>query len=97
MPRCGRSATRLPGHRTCAQRYTRPAKTGALSRLAAHPNMRREWPLPVIQGPDGLVWGWNVWRRGECQRKPIYEFSDDRSEEHTPELQSLMRISYAHI
>src|SRR3546814_8312377 len=37
----------------------------------------------------------NPWDFGERASHPLYRYSCQRSEEHTSELQSLMRISYA--
>src|SRR3546814_4010087 len=66
-------------------------------------------PLPetyFLKGAD--CWGWATWRRAwggfnpdgrallsELERRHLVHHFDFRSEEHTSELQSLMRISYA--
>src|SRR3546814_9992658 len=52
----------------------------------------------ALQGPEhGRHRGVALRRRGHClgHERPAHDRHGDRSEEHTSELQSLMRISYA--
>src|SRR3546814_6776345 len=54
-------------------------------RLEGHPNFYKRWQVGIVSDSedDKEVTAW------------IYIYQGDRSEEHTSELQSLMRISYA--
>src|SRR3546814_4154046 len=59
------------------------------------PEMRR-LPAMVAETPVGATVDVTVWRRdGEKKVRVTVGELEDRSEEHTSELQSLMRISYA--
>src|SRR3546814_5493979 len=57
-------------------------------------------PGPRAEGPDGaaplfaLGYGLSYAKPGEVAQLPV-DAAESRSEEHTSELQSLMRISYA--
>src|SRR3546814_9546657 len=55
----------------------------------AVPRNRRD-PIPC----HAPVLPWTRLRRSLCERRPVWK-RERRSEEHTPDLQSLMRISYA--
>src|SRR3546814_7097326 len=63
----------------------------ALRRSAAHGDL-----LPLFLGPDGATAGTGSDRVGVPRRQSADQpDTEGRSEEHTSELQSLMRISYA--
>src|SRR3546814_7079771 len=69
-----------PAHHDAARRLLRKGEYGSRAHLHAHQAWRR---------PGGEA-ARRQWHRGE--RDP---WQQERSEEHTSELQSLMRISYA--
>src|SRR3546814_8250271 len=66
------------------------------------PRVKGESCLPC-DGParSNAMWfcrngrGWKSWTKARCDRRRRPRTCEWRSEEHTPELQSLMRISYA--
>src|SRR3546814_9321080 len=51
-------------------------------------------PVPGLQARASYSYDFTFWENKSLQ-KPYYLYDYDRSEEHTSELQSLMRISYA--
>src|SRR3546814_3652845 len=67
--------------RRCARRGSRRDPTARTAALSM-----RVWPVPVATA-DG--------RSLHCGSERLGDTAGDRSEEHTSELQSLMRISYA--
>src|SRR3546814_7637380 len=89
-------------------RIERPATSTSTNQVAAKMTVcpRSGWPIsssamtPVsaaASGTTGRLWSWS--RSDSTQAsdtaKKGFKNSDGRSEEHTSELQSLMRISYA--
>src|SRR3546814_7184295 len=72
-------------------------------RTAGHPNRRRTISLqqPSAQGPSRRPFSPDTGKKATLCIKPCESFGQsmtnkrERSEEHTSELQSLMRISYA--
>src|SRR3546814_6503250 len=83
----------LPWQRSGAEHSARaapvktPAKSGPRGRAMTERGVSGE-PLPGTVAP-------NAARHGSAGPATTPFFSADRSEEHTSELQSLMRISYA--
>src|SRR3546814_3188515 len=73
--------------------YRHPSHTGDRGGLCRRPGShRRRGEPPVWIGRDLHVGGGGAWRCGFHHHPSDFA---DRSEEHTSELQSLMRISYA--
>src|SRR3546814_1252857 len=68
-------------------RLTRPNRHRCVRRRSYHPLRIRN----RLRGHQAS----QVWRRNPAARLRSYSGPDHRSEEHTSELQSLMRISYA--
>src|SRR3546814_604206 len=66
---------------------------GNIGRVTDHPNFRRAVPTPEHFLPLAYVAG--LAATDECSSKALLRGYSMRSEEHTSELQSLMRTSYA--
>src|SRR3546814_8662032 len=83
--------TRTPYHSTASRRRSRPACAWArrLPHLAAsaRKNLRRS--------AGSFLTSWSASDGDRWTKLPFAPLSSNRSEEHTSELQSLMRISYA--
>src|SRR3546814_9271951 len=85
----------LPGHaldypNSCrsVQSFDRPHRHQRVTRQSAPASRRRHWcPAPWRQGGSH--------KEERCPHLPQWRRAPMRSEEHTSELQSLMRISYA--
>src|SRR3546814_10362663 len=85
-PRSTRTDTRFP--------YTTLFRSG-LARAVPSPSVMPERSVafaPALQGCESSVWADDLPRPSRMLARPE---PIDRSEEHTSELQSLMRISYA--
>src|SRR3546814_6459139 len=72
----------------------RPPRSTRTDTLFPYTTLFRSQRARSIASPGGP--GWRIcWMRGPCTAAPFDALSMRRSEEHTSELQSLMRISYA--
>src|SRR3546814_7634453 len=98
-PRSTRTDTLFPYTtllRSAVPAHARRRVARALSRGARDRPCRRQ-PQPVT-GVDGRQSAWCLRRdrrRGGAPLQNLFDVRFERSEEHTSELQSLMRISYA--
>src|SRR3546814_1660417 len=95
-PRSTRTDTLFPYttlfRSACRRREMPRVADGSRSTHAQLNAMRRLWPnFDGRRHDDGLV----IWRGMLKPRAQAYAVNILRSEEHTSELQSLMRISYA--
>src|SRR3546814_2363989 len=74
-----------------ARSIVEPGEQETKAELGCHIQLRAEH---VVQGGDS-AWDVKQWEHGEFGQLEAMTVHDFRSEEHTSELQSLMRISYA--
>src|SRR3546814_2684814 len=77
-----------------------PNRVGEIYHLAYHPAQRWYYAPAMARDEVVLIKGWDSLDDGRARFTPHSAFQlpqqrADRSEEHTSELQSLMRISYA--
>src|SRR3546814_270882 len=75
-----------------ADTFLRPALFEYLQRAASLPRLTFDWWRSLLLDPLDMRWSDLVNRFGGLVPTGLF---DNRSEEHTSELQSLMRISYA--
>src|SRR3546814_2718674 len=92
-PRARPGPRAASGHPPAGRRGELRADRGALGQLARlGPGADRRQPRPRVEDPEGAV---HRLRRRRPVQSGLWRAAAARSEEHTSELQSLMRISYA--